>query len=1269
MNSRRWFCWYLAVVVMGWSCPSYAAPPLTGPATEKRFPPLRVPKGFKATLFACDPLVEYVSVIALGPQVGSLFVAHDYVTGLGIKIVRRDEVRLIRDTNGDGYADKSSVFANGFNSIQGLAYYDGSVFVMHAPKLTWLKDSNGDGKADQRRDIVVGLGLPPEQNTNRLHCANGVVAGHDGWLYLALGDRGCDVKRPEGDRLLFQEGGILRCRADGSDLHVFSAGLRNIYDVALDEQLNVFVRDNENDGGDYMIRVCHSFFGADHGYPYLYLKRPDEAMQPLADLGRGSSAGGTTYLESAYPKEFRDSLFFCEWGRAVVRYRKVLSKKPFAGTMFQTMNEEDFAAGAPNDPYGFKPTDLVVDYDGSMLVSDWGDGQRPKRGRGRIYRIRYHGADAKVTYKRVVAKSSDKELIDTLNSPSYYRRVEAQQILTRRGRPVLPELRSALSKRLRPLGRLHAVWILAHIQQNRAIASLLRMAKSDSDARVRAQAIRAIGDLSDPLLIRHRLAAGRGDTGLAKDLAALIDRKQDSRVVLEVLATLGRLRWKAAPAWLAKVWHNGLDQANVHAAMQLLRRSDNWPAVLKLLDGPPDPDKGIGIRRIASWALADRSLPIVVDGLVKRIAQSPDAAARMTYLDLLGRVYKRPAAWKYWGFRPASIRPVNPLVWEKTKQIQQVMANSLHDPHPEVRMIALVRMREEKMPVKLKTISALLEKGRNPKLVKAILDALRSFPRKDIQGLLDGVVSDKTHSSDNRLTALTGLSKPASADSTRKLLLLAKSLEGGPVLAAAMAELGRRKGFKDFELLLANSKSSSAPVRAISTELLGRLQVESGSGLVVGLLKDTDIGVRRAAAFAAGKLRVSKASNQLRILASSKDPELCRRSLESLLILQNSQAVPQALAALKVTDAQVAALAYLARFGSGKHVKELLELAKNGRSSDRMTGIVAALNRWRAAADPNGKSQLDDAIAKVHQISGMLIRWTVVGPLAAKKAKQLTAEITKNGFFPTPPGSTVLIAAGTDAHVRVSSPGSTGTWLAGSNVVMKQASQVECLASAGGAYRIWLNGKLAFQRQKGGRYQTDGDRFTVKLQAGLNHMAVRLDGKLSSPQFHLRFRQKSSQAEHERLIAVALKGGGNAKRGEELFRRAEKSLCMKCHRTSAKGPRIGPDLSGIGRRFSRIHLVESILQPSRTIAPSYATVGLVMTSGLVLTGVKVSQTSEVVSIGTKDGQVMDIPKAKISLIHKQTKSIMPEGLEKRFSDREFLDLIAYLQSLTQPSKR
>ena len=55
-------------------------PPRTGPESEKRFPPLKVPPGFKATLFACDPLVEYPSAIAAGPRAGAIFVAIDYMT-------------------------------------------------------------------------------------------------------------------------------------------------------------------------------------------------------------------------------------------------------------------------------------------------------------------------------------------------------------------------------------------------------------------------------------------------------------------------------------------------------------------------------------------------------------------------------------------------------------------------------------------------------------------------------------------------------------------------------------------------------------------------------------------------------------------------------------------------------------------------------------------------------------------------------------------------------------------------------------------------------------------------------------------------------------------------------------------------------------------------------------------------------------------------------------------------------------------------------------
>src|SRR5262249_8971128 len=76
-------CWAAAISAFGNESPQ------TGPETEKRFPPIKVPSGLTATLFACDPLVAYPSAVALGPRPGSLLVAVDYLSGLGETIVRR----------------------------------------------------------------------------------------------------------------------------------------------------------------------------------------------------------------------------------------------------------------------------------------------------------------------------------------------------------------------------------------------------------------------------------------------------------------------------------------------------------------------------------------------------------------------------------------------------------------------------------------------------------------------------------------------------------------------------------------------------------------------------------------------------------------------------------------------------------------------------------------------------------------------------------------------------------------------------------------------------------------------------------------------------------------------------------------------------------------------------------------------------------------------------------------------------------------------------
>lgn len=161
-------------------------------------------------------------------------------------------------------------------------------------------------------------------------------------------------------------------------------------------------------------------------------------------------------------------------------------------------------------------------------------------------------------------------------------------------------------------GRLHAIWLLSQIDGRKAVAPLFRIAKNDPKPQVRRQAIRALADQLDPVLVAHRLDAPRVDTTTAERLAVLAS-DADPQMVLEVVVTLGRLRWSGAPDWLDRNLAEP-DQFLAHAAQQTMRRSGNWPAVLKLVDRPDSP-----IRQIAVRALADCSEEIVVDGLVERL--------------------------------------------------------------------------------------------------------------------------------------------------------------------------------------------------------------------------------------------------------------------------------------------------------------------------------------------------------------------------------------------------------------------------------------------------------------------------------------------------------------------------------------------------------------------------------------------------------------------------------------------------------------------------
>lgn len=1191
---------------------SQESAPQTGPATEKRFPPLKVPPGFKATLFACDPLIEYPSVISIGPRPGAIFVAIDYMTGLGTDGKVKSEVRLIEDTDGDGYADTSTVVGKGFNSIQGLAYHDGIVYVMHAPYLTALKKS-------ERTDLLTGLGLKPEDNSTRLHCANGVVVGHDGWLYLAQGDNGMNVVRPEGDRLVHNGGAILRCRPDGRDLHVFATGLRNIYDIALDAELNVFTRDNENDGGAYMNRVYHTFFGADHGYPYDYDERPDHAMRPLADVGLGSSAGGVCYLETQLPPAFRGNLFFCEWGKSVVRYDL---KRSLAG--FAPVKEIEFAAGNSQDTYPFKPTDIVVQRDGTLMISDYADGQRPKRGRGRIYHV---ASSAKEDSKEPGSESP-------LDSESHFARWEAQSALERdRARPTFDKLGSR--------GKLHAIWALARIDGAAAQDALFRLAESDPDAGVRAQAVRAIADLADPVLALHKLDAGRGDAKLAQRLATLAV-KQDPRVQVEVTIALGRLRWAGAPDWLRENLPD-VGDALSHAAMHTLRRADNWPAVLTLLDRPADSL----IRRVAVHALADQFQPEVVDNLIDRLDRSPSREL----VDLLARVHQKPGPWKYWGYRPGP-RPANTQRWERTEAIEKALDRRLAAPGPLDRIALLKRMQREMVPVRLPTLVPLLTQEHEPEPARIILGALRELPVAETRTHWTRVVRDPKHSADNRILALDVLFKATAAPA--HLEELAKTLDEGPVLADVLRRLGGDPKLATLSAVAAmRLKSADATVRAAAIETLGEWRADEGRTAVLPMLDDKDFRVRRAAASAAGKLDVTAAAD--RLLALLADPDLATRQacLDSLTRLREPRAVPGAIQALQVRALEVAALECLIAVGSAKDRQAVVEFARRGPSIDGLAAAVKALALW----------DRDDDIAEIHGTSGRLVRWHAGSPTPAGDAPKMVRRVGVYGVKDWQP----LFGSGAESRVTLAAKSDGGDLrrFAYADLSVPVATPVEFLASSRGNLEVWLNGQSLHRRPGPAKYQIDSDRFSATLDRGPNRVLIAADAAEGPVEFHLHFRKRSNKAEHEKLTQAALTRGGNIERGRKLFLDQEKSQCLKCHQLGEKGERIGPELTGVGARFSRVHLIESILEPSRTLAPSFGTFTASMKNGKSYSGVKVAETESMVTLADNQGQKHVLQKADIDELQPSPVSTMPDGLEQRMSLDEFVDLIGFLASQTE----
>jgi len=155
---------------------------------------------------------------------------------------------------------------------------------------------------------------------------------------------------------------------------------------------------------------------------------------------------------------------------------------------------------------------------------------------------------------------------------------------------------------------------------------------------------------------------------------------------------------------------------------------------------------------------------------------------------------------------------------------------------------------------------------------------------------------------------------------------------------------------------------------------------------------------------------------------------------------------------------------------------------------------------------------------------------------------------------------------------------------------------------------------------------------------------------------------KQTKSDPQVLRRTAMNNGGDATRGKAVFASAA-AKCSVCHRVRGQGGDVGPDLSQIGGKFDRTHLIESILDPSTEILQGYRSTIIETKAGRVITGIIKTESPSAVVLVDAEGKRISVPPGEIATRAASKVSMMPGNLAEALTPGQFTDLIAYLESL------
>ena len=485
------------------------------------------------TRFSGSKQTPCPAVIAAAPS-GEVFVGVDLQGSLGKKPGFGKVVRLV-DTDQDGIADIASDFAK-VDNPRGICVLGDQVIVLHTvskdgtydnQQLSVFEDKDWDGIADgPGTPLVTNIGNSKFlQSRGADHCTNNIRYAIDGWIYISVGDFGfVDAEGTDGQKLTMH-GGVARVRADGTGLENFISGTRNVYDVAIDGFMNVFARENTNDGIGWWVRASHFIQSADYGYPSLYTNFPEDMLPAMAEYGAGSGVGALYLQEPQWPDNVNDKPLLSDWGHSMIYIHH-----PVPAEATFTNRVRDFVKSP-------QITDLDTDASGRIYLAAWnGAGYQGNPTKGFVERVVPKGWVYE-PFERLIGQP-DVALIDWLKSDSITARTAASYHLVKRKIDTAPLLALCLDAAKSLETRAAALYTLAQIEGAESQETLGKLYELPE---LREHAVREMADLP--------ATAKTADTALLSK--ALED--ENPRVQVAAAVALGRTGDKAAATKLISI--------------------------------------------------------------------------------------------------------------------------------------------------------------------------------------------------------------------------------------------------------------------------------------------------------------------------------------------------------------------------------------------------------------------------------------------------------------------------------------------------------------------------------------------------------------------------------------------------------------------------------------------------------------------------------------------------------------------------------------------